>query len=248
VNYIILPLAKRLMRPEQATKASSEGYLAGTVLHEISHGLGPSWARLHPNEPTPGPPHSPSAGVPNEPDSGSLGWLGEGGDRTPGTDGQQVSIREAIGPLYSALEEAKADVVGMLALNWLMDQGVLPQEKREEYYVSYVADLFRTVRFGLAEAHGRAEMMEFNYLNEQKVIVRDAATGRYSVESAKLPAAMRALAQELLETEAGGDRARAEAWFKKYQAMPPELAEKLKSITDIPVDLAPIYSFPVNVE
>ncbi len=73
-------------------------------------------------------------------------------------------IREAIGPAYSGLEEAKADVVGMFGLKWLVDHGVLPKEKLEEYYASYVAGIFRTVRFGTGEAHGQAEMMEFNYL------------------------------------------------------------------------------------
>ena len=82
--------------------------------------------------------------------------------------GKQVAITEAIGPVYSALEEAKADVVGMYGLQWLMDHGALPKSRAEEYYASYVAGIFRTVRYGIAEAHGRAEMMEFNYLLEQK--------------------------------------------------------------------------------
>ena len=81
-------------------------------------------------------------------------------------DGKQVDIREAIGPAYSGLEEAKADVVGMFGLKWLVDHKALPAARLEEYYASYVAGLFRTLRFGTGEAHGRAEMMEFNYLLE----------------------------------------------------------------------------------
>ncbi len=79
-------------------------------------------------------------------------------------NGKQVPITEAIGPVYSALEEAKADVVGMYGLAWLMDHGALPKSRAQEYYASYVAGIFRSVRYGVAEAHGRAEMMEFNYL------------------------------------------------------------------------------------
>ena len=85
-----------------------------------------------------------------------------------------MPITEAIGPVYSPLEEAKADVVGMYGLAWLMDHGALPKNRAQEYYASYVAGIFRSVRYGVAEAHGRAEMMEFNYLVEQKAVNRMA--------------------------------------------------------------------------
>ncbi|HZR27415.1 MAG TPA: Zn-dependent hydrolase [Terriglobales bacterium] len=205
VNDIILPLASHIMQPEQAAKASGEGYLASTMMHEISHGLGPAFA--HKN-------------------------------------GQQVDIREAIGPLYSGLEEAKADVVGMYGLKWLVDQGALPKDRLEEYYSSYVAGIFRTVRFSIAEAHGRAEMMEFNYLSEQKAITRDPATGKYIVDYDRMPPALANLAQELLEIEATGDRARAEAWFSRYEKMPTELKSALQAADSVPVDIDPIFSFP----
>jgi len=67
-----------------------------------------------------------------------------------------VDIRETIGPAYSGLEEAKADVVGMFGLQWLVDHGALPRNRLDEYDTSYVASIFRTVRFGTGEAHGRA--------------------------------------------------------------------------------------------
>jgi hypothetical protein len=203
VNYIVLPLAKRVMRPDQAAMASSEGYLDDTVLHEISHGLGPAYAR---------------------------------------TAKGKVDVREAIGPQYSALEEAKADIVGELDLQWLMNRGVVPKEKQNMVYASMVAGIFRTVRFGIAEAHGAAEMMEFNYFVEQGAIRRDA-DGLYEIDFAKMPGAIASLAKELLEQEATGDRARAEAWFKKYAVMPPELSAALAKANDIPVDVDPEFSF-----
>jgi hypothetical protein len=115
-------------------------------------------------------------------------------------------------------------------------------EKLEEDYISYVAGNLRTIRFGIAEPHGRAEMMEFNYLSTQGAIVRDA-TERYAVVLEKMPAAIAALAKELLEQEATGDRTRSEAWFAKYAVVPPELQEALAKVSDIPVDVEPIYSF-----
>src|SRR4029077_7114216 len=133
---------------DQAAKVSGEGYLAAVLLHEISHELGPSYARR-------------------------------------GT--QRVSINEAIGPAYAGLEEAKADVVGMYGLKWLVDKGALPRARLAEDYDSYLARLFRTLRCGAGEAHGVAEMMEFNFLSQEKAIAPDAATGRYVVDEARMP-------------------------------------------------------------
>jgi hypothetical protein len=205
VNYVILPIAQRLLRAEEAALASAEGYLATTMMHEISHGLGPAFARA-------------SSG--------------------------RKDVREAIGPTYSGLEEAKADVVGLYGLKWLVDRGDLPKEKLNGYYASEVAGIFRTVRFGVAEAHGRAEIMEFNFYSERGAIARDAASGRYTIDFGKMPEAVSALAKELLEQEATGDRARVEAWFAKYGAIPPDLAKALEAASDVPVDIDPIFSFP----
>ena len=137
-------------------------------------------------------------------------------------NGKQVDIREAIGGSFSGLEEAKADVVGMFALKWLVDHGALPKERLEEYYASYVAGIFRTVRFGTGEAHGRAEMMEFNYLSEQGAIVaghrplpgrlradaggdRAAREGAARAGSDRRPRARRGLVQEVRQDAAGSE-------------------------------------------
>ncbi len=206
VNYVILPIAQRLMTPAQASKATPEGYMASTLLHEISHELGPEFARVN---------------------------------------GKQVDINEAIGPAYSGLEEAKADVVGMFGLKWLADHGVFPAAKMEEFYASYVAGLFRTIRIGGAEAHGRAETMEFNYLYRNGAVVR--AADRFMVDYGRMPAAITSLAKELLEIEAAGDRARAQAWFARYDRVPPELQGALAKTADVPVDIDPVFSFKDEV-
>src|SRR5207245_11567008 len=97
---------------------------------------------------------------------------------------QQISINEAIGPVYSGLEEAKADVVGMFGLKWLVEKGALPRARLPEYYDSYLAGIFRTLRFGAGDAHGMAETMEFNFLSQEQAITRDPAGGRYAVDHA----------------------------------------------------------------
>jgi Peptidase family M49 len=203
VNYVILPLARYLMLPGQASKASGEGYLLTTIMHEISHGLGPAFAR---------------------------------------TPSGKMDIRAAIGPIFGGLEEAKADVVGMVGLKWLVDRGVLPRARLEEYYASYAAGIFRTVRFGAGEAHGQAEMMEFNYLSERAAIVRESS-GKYAIDYTRMPQALAELAKILLQMEATGDRARAESWFNKYDIMPAELQASLNYAFRVPVDIEPVFSF-----
>lgn len=207
VTYVILPIAKLLMEPSQAAKASAEGYLASTVMHEISHELGPAFARR---------------------------------------DGKQVPITEAIGPAYSGLEESKADVVGMFGLAWLADHGAVPKERMEGNYASYVAGIFRTLRFGTGEAHGRAELMEFNYLLEQHALTR-TADGRYAINFARIRPVLATLAKELLTMEATGDRKRVESWFAKYNQVPADLKTSLATTKHIPVDIEPIFSFPDQV-
>src|ERR1700749_5235489 len=109
------------------------------------------------------------------------------------TSAGKADIRESIGPTYAGLEEAKADIVGLFALNWLMEKGVVPKEKANDFYASHVAGIFRTVRFGVAEAHGRAQVMEVNYLVEQGAISRDAS-GKYVIDFTKMPQAIASLA------------------------------------------------------
>jgi hypothetical protein len=162
-------------------------------------------------------------------------------------NGKQADIRESIGPIYSGLEEAKADIVGLYGLDWLMNKGVLPKSRARDYYASHVAGIFRTVRFGVAEAHAKAEMMEFNYFVEQGAITRDARTGRYAIDFAKMPGAVASLAKELLEIEASGNRARAENWMKKYGTMPPDLKAALDKTGSVPVDVDPVTSFGETV-
>jgi hypothetical protein len=204
VNFIIVPLAKRVMRPDQAALVTGDDTLQFVILHEISHGLGPSYAR---------------------------------------TSKGKTDVGEAIGAQYSALEEAKADIVGQLCFAWLVNHGAVPKSQQNGVYASFLGETFRTIRFGIAEAHGAGAMMEFGYLSEQGAIRRNSSSGLYEVDFAKMPAVMASLAKELLEQEATGDRARTEKWFAKYAVMPPELSAALAKGSDIPVDVEPDFDF-----
>jgi hypothetical protein len=201
VNYVILPLAQRLLTPAQTKDVSGEGYMTAVILHEISHGLGPAFAHV---------------------------------------DGKQVDINEAIGPAYSGLEEAKADVTGIFLAKWLVDRKLLPASELNSVYGSYVGGIFRSLRFGTAEAHGRAQMMEFNYLLEHKALTQ-GADGRYAIDYAAMPGAIAGLDEKLLLLEANGDRAGAEAWFAKYDVIAMPLVQALDTTNDIPIDITPKF-------
>jgi hypothetical protein len=207
VEYVVLPVAQKMLTAAQIKDVSGEGYLTGVILHEISHGLGPAYAHV---------------------------------------DGKQVAINEAIGPAYSGLEEAKADTTGIYLAKWLVDQKLLSANELNGIYASYVAGIFRTLRFGTAEAHGRAELMEFNYLLEHGALARDG-DGRYTIDYAAMPAAVASLAQQLLTLEAHGDHAGVEAWFAKYDVMTPALNQALASTRDIPVDITPEFELAHGV-
>jgi len=208
VNVVIVPIAAKLLREDQVSRATGAGYLATTLAHEISHELGPNYSR---------------------------------------TASGKKDIREAIGGDFSSLEESKADVVGMVCLKWLSDHGAITKAQLDEDYISFVAGIFRTIRFGVAEPHGRGEMMEFNYLLEQGAVTRDEATGRYAIVLERMPGAFASLAKELLEQEATGDRARNQAWFAKYAVLPDHLKRAFATVSDIPVDVQPIYSFKEDI-
>ncbi len=136
VNYVLLPLARKMMDPSQA---------AALPQAAIS-----PWSSCMRSATTSAPPLPVLA--------------------------KAVSIGESLGPIYSALEEAKADVTGMYALRWLIEHDVLPREREQEFDASYFAGMLRSVRFGVAEAHGRAQLMEFNYLFEKGAILPHAGT------------------------------------------------------------------------
>jgi hypothetical protein len=216
VNHVILPLARKMMEPSQSSLPTASGYLTMVILHEISHDLGPTSARV---------------------------------------GGKRVSIRESLGPIFSALEEAKADATGMYGLRWLIAHNALPAGSEQEFDASYLAGILRSVRFGTAEAHGRAQLMEFNYLLDQGAIVPHAGTLSrgtarvvFALDFEKFPAAIESLTKELLEIEATGDRLRAEQWFTRYGSMPPALQSALDSTRDVPVDIFPKFSWDVPVK
>jgi hypothetical protein len=163
----------------------------------------------------------------------------------PGTitlpDGTRTTVNQALQTLYSPIEECKADVMGMYNGAFLVEKGYMPQEELNRMYVVFLPGLFRAVRFGLHEAHGKGNMIQYNWFKEQGAIVHDPATDRYTVVLEKMPEAARSLTRELCLLEARGDYAAAEAFVNKWGAVPPEVERIVGKLTSIPTDVEPLY-------
>ena len=155
--------------------------------------------------------------------------------------GEQTTVRKQLKELYSAIEEAKADVTGLWALQYLIDKGVVPKTMERTLYTTYLASMFRSVRFGINEAHGRGVAMQFNYLTEEGAIKFDETTGKFSVEGSKIKEAVRKLTTELLTIEAEGSYDKARAILVKYAVIRPAMKNAFDKLKDVPVDIEPIF-------
>ena len=139
----------------------------------------------------------------------------------------------------SALEEGKADVLGLYMVTKLHEQGELGAAPLEDYYVTFLASIFRSVRFGASSAHGRANMARFNYFAERGAFSRDAQSGTYRVDMPKLREAMNALSAQILTFQGNGDYDGVSGFVATYGVIPPELQRDLDRVNaaGIPVDV-----------
>ncbi|HZS47393.1 MAG TPA: hypothetical protein VFC63_20145 [Blastocatellia bacterium] len=156
-------------------------------------------------------------------------------------NGQDTTVRQQLKELYSAIEEAKADITGLWALQYLIDKGSVDKQMEKVLYTTYLASAFRSVRFGITEAHGKGVAMQFNYLTDEGAIKYNESTGTYSIEPTKIKDAVRKLTHDLLTLEAQGSYENAKAMLDKYGVVRPQLQKALDKLSDVPVDIEPKY-------
>jgi Peptidase family M49 len=156
-------------------------------------------------------------------------------------NGQATTVRLQLKDRYSAIEEAKADVTGLWALQYLIDKGVVDKDMERTLYTTYLASMFRSVRFGITEAHGRGVAMQFNYFTDEGAIKFDERAGRFSVDELKIKDAVRKLTTELLTIEAEGSYEKASAILDKYAVIRPPMKGAFAKLQDVPVDIEPIF-------
>jgi hypothetical protein len=162
--------------------------------------------------------------------------------------GQPTTVRGQLKELYSAVEEAKADITGLWALQYLIDKGAMDRAMERDLYTTYLASAFRSVRFGTTEAHGKGQALQFNYLTDEGGIKYNAAAGTYSIDPAKIKDAVRKLTNEILTLQAEGSYEKAKAMLDKYGVIRPETQKTLDSLSNIPVDIEPRFTAAERVQ
>ena len=148
------------------------------------------------------------------------------------------TVRQALSNQYNALEEAKADVLGLYLVTKLSEMGVYTNTTMEDNYTTFMAGIFRSVRFGAASAHGKANMLTFNYFQNEGAFVRNE-DGRYAIDFDKMKAAVEKLAGDILMHQGDGDYEATKAWMGEMSVIKPELQADLDRVNaaGIPTDI-----------
>ena len=194
---ILVPIAQKLMVPEQRDNITFDAFFANTMFHEVAHGLG-----------------------------------------VKNTINGKGTVRQALKEHASALEEGKADILGLYMVSQLLDKGVITEGKLEDYYTTFMAGIFRSVRFGASSAHGKANMIRFNFFQEHGAFSRNSE-GLYAVNMAKMGEAIDALSREILTLQGDGDYDAVSTLVAEKGIIKATLANDLQRLTDanIPVDI-----------
>ena len=207
---VLLPIARRLLTRQAMVDVSFESFFTHILAHELMHGLGPHQIEVQ---------------------------------------GRPTTPREELKELYSAIEEAKADVTGLFALQYMMDhaqemglQKVLASDPaaQRQLYTTYLASAFRSLRFGLNEAHGKGMAMQFNFLLDKGAFV-EHEDGTFSVDMEKIKPAVEELDHDLLTLEATGDYAGARKMLDDLGVVRPQLQKALDRLQDVPTDIEPVF-------
>ena len=207
---VLIPIADKVLTPQARNDVAFEPFFTHILAHELMHGLGPQQITIN---------------------------------------GKETSPRQQLKELYSAIEEAKADATGLFALQYMMDHAnqmklgtVLKSDEaaQRQLYTTFLASAFRSLRFGIVEAHGKGMAFQFNYLMDKGGFVQNP-DGTFAVNYAKIKGAVRDLTHELLTLEANGDYAAAKKMLDELAVIRPATQKVLDNLKGIPVDIEPQF-------
>jgi Peptidase family M49 len=162
----------------------------------------------------------------------------------PGTirvGGRQTTVNAELKDQYSAIEESKADVMGVYNILYLMRRGELPVAEREQLLATYFAGIFRSVRFGIDEAHGRGAAMQYAYLKEKGAFDWDGGSRRFRIDYDRLESGLKDLVADLVRLQGNGDYAGTKAFFDRYARLDDNARAVLATTAHIPTDIQPVY-------
>jgi hypothetical protein len=156
-------------------------------------------------------------------------------------NGRKTTVRQEIKEAYGYLEEAKADISGLFAIQYMIDKGVMPKSLESTLYTTYLASAFRSIRFGVAEAHGRGVAVQFNYLLDAGGFV-SKPDGTFTVDLAKVKAGVTGLTHDIMTIQAEGNYAKAIELRDRLGVVRPVVQRALDKMTAIPVDIEPRFT------
>src|SRR3954466_2523293 len=156
-------------------------------------------------------------------------------------NGRKTTVRQELKETYSALEEAKADISGLFAIQHMIDKGVMPKSLEESLYTTYLASAFRSIRFGVNEAHGRGIAIQLNYLLDQRGFVVNN-DGSFTVNKDRIKEGVAGLTRDIMTIQAEGDYAAAKALGDKMGVVRPPVQKALDKLQAIPVDIEPRFT------
>jgi hypothetical protein len=156
-------------------------------------------------------------------------------------DGRMTTVRQELKETYSAIEEAKADISGLWALQFLMDSGVLSRDLQESIYDTFLASAFRSIRFGINEAHGKGIAIQLNFLLDYGAVTAEE-DGTFLVNEEKIKDGVRALTSDIMTLQAEGNYAKAKEMFSKLGVVKPEVQAALDKLQRVPVDIEPKFT------
>ena len=156
-------------------------------------------------------------------------------------DNQPTTVRQVLQETYSTIEEAKADISGLWALQRLIDKGVVDRSLERSIYTTFLASTFRSIRFGINEAHGRGVAIQLNtFLDTGAVTV--SPDGTFQVNHDRIPSAVETLTSRIMTIQAEGNYKEAQEMLEKLGVIRPEVQVMLDRLTNIPIDIRPIYA------
>lgn len=154
--------------------------------------------------------------------------------------GRTTTVRQELKDTYSAIEEAKADISGLFALQFLIDKGQLDKSLEKTMYTTFLASAFRSLRFGVNEAHGRGQAIQLNFLLDQGGF-KVNADGTFAVDTAKIRDGVTALTKEIMTLQAEGSYAKAKQMIDTLGVIRPQTKALLDRLTAVPVDIEPRF-------
>jgi hypothetical protein len=155
-------------------------------------------------------------------------------------NGRQTTVRQELKEASSALEEAKADISSLFAIQHMIDKGVMPKSLEASLYTTFLASAFRSIRFGVNEAHGRGIAIQLNTLLDQRGVVVNA-DGTFKVDPERIKEGISGLTRDIMTIQAEGDYAKAKALGERMGVVRPEVQKVLDKLASIPVDIEPQF-------